>query len=52
MCIRDSTYVGENENVLNLTYRQNDLGYVVGTFAGLMTCLLYTSWECSSAPSS
>ena len=33
----DNTYVGENENVLNLTYRQNDLGYVVGTFAGLMT---------------
>ena len=33
----DNTYVGVNENVLNLTYRQNDLGYVVGTFAACMT---------------
>jgi basic membrane protein A len=33
----DNTYVGENQNVLNLTYRQNDMGYLVGTFAACMT---------------
>ena len=33
----DSTYVGENQNVLNLTYKQNDMGYLVGTFAACMT---------------
>ena len=33
----DNTYVGENSNVLNLTYRQNDMGYLVGVFAASMT---------------
>lgn len=33
----DNTYVGENKNVVNITYKQNELGYVVGTFAALMT---------------
>lgn len=33
----DNTYVGDNSNVLNLTYKQNDLGYLVGTFAGMLT---------------
>ena len=33
----DNTYVGENGNVLNLTYRQNDMGYLVGVYAASMT---------------
>lgn len=33
----DNTYVGENKNVLNLTYRQNDMGYLTGVFAASMT---------------
>ncbi len=33
----DNTYVGASANVLNLTYKQNDLGYLVGTFAACMT---------------
>ena len=33
----DNTYVGENENVLNLTYKQNDMGYLVGVYAACMT---------------
>ncbi len=33
----DNTYVGACQNVLNLTYKQNDLGYLVGVFAGSMT---------------
>ncbi len=33
----DNTYVGENSNVLNLTYKQNDMGYLVGTYAACMT---------------
>ncbi|QRG86248.1 BMP family ABC transporter substrate-binding protein [Bulleidia sp. zg-1006] len=33
----DNTHVGANKNVLNLTYKQNELGYVVGTFAACMT---------------
>ena len=33
----DNTYVGENANVLNLTYRQNDMGYLIGVFAACMT---------------
>ncbi len=33
----DDTYVGENENVVNLTYRQNDTGYLIGVFAAAMT---------------
>ncbi len=33
----DNTYVGDNENVVNITYKQNELGYVIGTYAALMT---------------
>jgi basic membrane protein A len=33
----DTTYVGENANVVNLSYRQNDMGYLIGTFAACMT---------------
>ena len=33
----DNTYVGENSNVLNLTYRQNDMGYLIGVFAACTT---------------
>ncbi len=33
----DNTYVGENKNVLNLTYKQNDMGYLVGVYAANMT---------------
>ena len=33
----DNTYVGENKNVLNLVYKQNELGYVVGVLAGSVT---------------
>lgn len=33
----DNTYVGENGNVLNLTYKQNDMGYLVGVYAASMT---------------
>lgn len=32
----DNTYVGD-PNVVNITYKQNELGYVVGIFAGLTT---------------
>lgn len=33
----DTTYVGENANVVNLSYRQNDMGYLIGVFAASMT---------------
>ncbi|MCR4907415.1 MAG: BMP family ABC transporter substrate-binding protein [Lachnospiraceae bacterium] len=33
----DTTYVGENSNVVNLSYRQNDMGYLIGVFAAGMT---------------
>ncbi|MBQ9327662.1 MAG: BMP family ABC transporter substrate-binding protein [Solobacterium sp.] len=33
----DDTYAGEDANVVNIVYKQNDLGYIVGTFAGSMT---------------
>ncbi len=33
----DTTYVGENSNVVNLSYRQNDMGYLMGVFASCMT---------------
>ncbi len=33
----DNTYVGDNDNVVNITYKQNDMGYLVGVFAGSMT---------------
>lgn len=33
----DNTYVGENDNVVNVTYKQNDMGYLVGVYAACMT---------------
>ena len=33
----DDTYAGENDNVVNIVFKQNDLGYIVGTFAAMMT---------------
>ena len=33
----DNTYVGDNSNVINMTYRQNDMGYLVGVYAACMT---------------
>jgi basic membrane protein A len=33
----DNTYVGVNQNVVNITYKQNDMGYLIGTFASKMT---------------
>ncbi len=33
----DNTYAGQNANVVNITYKQNDLGYLVGVFAACMT---------------
>ncbi len=33
----DTTYVGENDNVVNISYKQNDMGYLIGVFAASMT---------------
>ncbi len=33
----DNTYVGANDNVVNVTFKQNDLGYLMGVFAACMT---------------
>ena len=33
----DNTYAGNNSNVVNITYKQNDMGYLIGTFAACMT---------------
>lgn len=33
----DTTYVGANNNVVNMSFKQNDLGYLVGVFAAGMT---------------
>lgn len=33
----DNSYVGVNQNVVNITYKQNDMGYLIGTFAAKMT---------------
>lgn len=33
----DNTYVGACENVVNMTFKQNDLGYLVGVYAAKMT---------------
>lgn len=35
----DTTYVGENKNVVNFSYKQNDMGYLVGVFAASMTSI-------------
>lgn len=33
----DNTYVGDNSNVVNVTFKQNDLGYLMGVYAASMT---------------
>lgn len=33
----DTTYVGVNENVVNMSFKQNDMGYLVGVYAACMT---------------
>ena len=33
----DTTYVGENQNVVNMSYRQNAMGYLIGVYAACMT---------------
>ncbi len=33
----DDTYAGEDSNVCNIVYKQNDLGYLIGTIAGMVT---------------
>ena len=33
----DDTHSGESPNVVNLTYRQNEMGYLIGVFAANMT---------------
>ena len=33
----DNTYAGQNSNVLNSTYKQNDMGYLMGIFAAYVT---------------
>jgi basic membrane protein A len=33
----DTTYVGENANVVNISYKQNDMGYLIGVYAAAMT---------------
>lgn len=33
----DTTHVGESANVVNMSFKQNDLGYMVGVFAASMT---------------
>ena len=33
----DNTYAGQSANVMNITYKQNDMGYLVGTYAACMT---------------
>ncbi len=33
----DTTYVGANDNVVNMSFKQNDMGYLVGVYAASMT---------------
>lgn len=33
----DTTYVGDNSNVVNMSFKQNDMGYLVGVYAACMT---------------
>ena len=33
----DTTYIGDNANVVNVSFRQNDTGYLIGVFAAAMT---------------
>lgn len=33
----DTTYVGENANVVNMSFKQNEMSYIVGVYAALMT---------------
>ena len=33
----DTTHVGVNQNVVNVSYKQNDMGYLIGVYAAAMT---------------
>ena len=33
----DNTYAGQSANVMNITYKQNDMGYLMGIFAATLT---------------
>ncbi len=33
----DTSFVGENANVVNISYKQNDMGYLIGVFAAATT---------------
>ncbi len=33
----DDTYAGQDSNVCNIVYKQNDLGYLIGTMAAMVT---------------
>ena len=33
----DNTYAGQSSNVMNITYKQNDMGYLMGIFAATLT---------------
>ena len=33
----DNTYAGQSANVMNITYRQNDMGYLMGIYAATLT---------------
>ena len=33
----DTSFVGENDNVVNISYKQNDMGYLIGVYAAAMT---------------
>ena len=33
----DNTYAGQSSNVMNITYRQNDMGYLMGIYAATLT---------------
>lgn len=33
----DTTHVGANSNVINMSFKQNDMGYLVGVYAACMT---------------
>lgn len=39
----DTTYVGQSPNVANMSFKQNDVGYMVGVFAAAMTTSGYTN---------
>ena len=41
----DNTYAGNNSNVVNITYKQNDMGYLVGTYAGQNSNVLNITYK-------